>query len=49
MGNLVEKAALLGFLRDTHRICWLEIYLKLLAASTDPLMCIECNTYFTLA
>ena len=48
MGNPVEKAALIVFLRDTHRICWLEIYLKLLASSSEPFMCVECNNYFTI-
>jgi len=45
----VDKSQLIGFLRDQHRICWSEIYLKLIAATSDPLYCEECNTYFTIA
>lgn len=44
----VGKDRLVGFLRETHRICWVEIYLKLAAISADPLLCSECDRYFTL-
>ena len=37
------------FLRDQKRICWLEIYLKVFASAEPPLLCIECNQYYTLS
>jgi hypothetical protein len=46
---MVDKIELLKFLRDTQRICWLEIYLKLFASTLDPFLCTECDTYFTLS
>ena len=44
----IDKVKLLKFLRDTQRICWLEIYLKVFAASEPPLLCRECGTYYTI-
>ena len=35
----VDKVRMLKFLRDVQRICWLEIYLKVFAASEPPLLC----------
>ena len=44
----VDKVALMRFLRDEKRICWLEIYLKVFASSAPPLQCSECYQYYTL-
>ena len=44
----VDKVALMRFLRDEKRICWLEIYLKVFASSEPPLQCSECFQYYTL-
>ena len=41
--NEVDKVALMRFLRDDKRICWLEIYLKVFASSEPPLKCMDCN------
>jgi hypothetical protein len=46
--NPISNEKLVGFLRETHRICWVEIYLKLAASSADPFLCSECDHYFTL-
>mmetsp|Transcript_44535 Transcript_44535/g.59080 ORF Transcript_44535/g.59080 Transcript_44535/m.59080 type:complete len:102 (+) Transcript_44535:1174-1479(+) len=37
------------FLRDDKRICWMEIYLKVFAASESPLLCADCGNYYTLS
>ena len=37
------------YLRDEKRICWLEIYLKVLSSSEPPLLCADCGLYYTLS
>ena len=37
------------FMRDDKRICWLEIFLKVLAATATPLLCADCGQYFTVS
>ena len=41
--NEIDKVALMRFLRDEKRICWMEIYLKVFAASEPPLLCEKCG------
>ena len=45
----VDKVALMRFLRDKKRICWMEIYLKVYASSEPPLLCALCGQYYTLS
>lgn len=45
----IDNIALMRYLRDTKRICWMEIYLKVFAASEPPLLCSECGQYYTLS
>lgn len=47
--NQVDKVALMRFLRDDKRICWLEIYLKVFASSQPPLQCADCYQFYTLS
>jgi len=47
--NHVDKVALMRFLRDQKRICWLEIYLKVFSSSEPPLLCQLCGEYYTLS
>ena len=47
--NPVDKVKLLKFLRDEQRICWLEIYLKIFAASHPPLKCKISKEYYTMS
>ena len=44
----IDKVALMRFLRDEKRICWLEIYLKVFASSEPPLQCAECHQFYNL-
>ena len=39
----VDKISLMKFLRDEKRICWMEIYLKMLAAIEPPCLCEKCG------
>ena len=45
----MDKVALMRFLRDEKRICWLEIYLKVFASSEPPLLCVLCGQFYTLS
>ena len=45
----MDKVSLMKFLRDEKRICWLEIYLKVLASSARPLLCKHCKEYYTVS
>ena len=45
----IPMSSFVKYIREKHRLCWKEIYLKLAAITMDCLDCTSCHTSFQLS